>query len=94
MKFVSSDLDKHKRFERRLLCLDCKTKEDAIIKKINQKGAWLCKCGAGATSGMHAEKCPLFPTQAGERRWPGKNKAVQQWEWEFLQRVNKKYKSK
>jgi hypothetical protein len=51
-----------------------------IKRALTTPGAWKCKCGSRLG---HAERCPLFPQQPGERRWPGKNKGVTEADLEF-----------
>ena len=76
LTFDRDDLKNHKHFGRQLLCVGCKDKRAKTAKKMKEKGAWACKCGAEDRSLVHKGKCPLHPARAGERRWPGKHEHV------------------
>ena len=68
-------------------CLNCRFREERIIRKLNTRGAWKCMCKQLLG---HSEKCNLYPTRLGDRRWPGKNKGVKEDDWKFVEPVWKK----
>ena len=72
-----------------ITCLNCRTREERIIRKLKARGAWKCTCKQLLG---HSEKCNLYPTRLGERRWPGKNKGVDEDDWKFIETVWKKRK--
>ena len=89
--FNSDNLDKHKKRGHALKCKACQEKERAqeeadnerekrIRKALNSKDAWKCTCRVP----IHKEKCDLFPSKFGERRWRGKNKGVTEDDLAFL----------
>ena len=50
------------------------------------KPAWKCTC----KKINHEEKCALFPTQHGVRKWPGKNVGITEDDIEFLAKRQKR----
>ena len=87
--FNAQQLDNNKRCDRLdpLTCLDCRARENCITKKLNTPGAWRCTC---VQRPGHSDKCNLYPTRMGERRWPGKNKGVEEEDWLFVEPVWKR----
>ena len=97
--FKSSDLHNAKRPGRSatgLICTNCRQRQDALVKKLNMKGAWKCTCkdakalkGKRAFMALHAHhdrRCNLAPIAAGESRWDGKNVGVTLEDVQFLER--------
>ena len=91
LQFKAANLANHKRRGDPLECLVCceekekqdkKDKERAkrIQKALQEKGAWKCTCKCP----IHAPKCQLYPSYAGERRWQGKNKGVSEEDLQFI----------
>ena len=98
-KFAKVDLGNWKRRGRKgkLTCSDCKTRKQEIDHKLKSPGAWRCTCpgtGPQRTHLWNNEKCKLFPTTAGENRWPGKNKGVSAEDFAFWQRFTDAWKEK
>ena len=96
LKFSSQALKDAKKPGRSnlLLCIDCTSRRKGIEELTNKKDAWKCTCQGNHNSSNL--KCKLYPTKAGERRWPGKNKGVTEDDLEFLHRsdLRKKRKTK
>ena len=91
LKFKYQELKNRKSRGNPVKCVQCsegmareQSIEDERRKQIRRllsmKDAWKCTC----KSSIHQEKCQLYPTHAGERRWPGKNKGVSESDLEFL----------
>ena len=72
-----------------ITCLNCRTREARIIQKLKVRDAWKSTCKQLL---RHSEKCKIYPTRLGERRWPGKNKGVEEDDWKFIEPVWKKRK--
>ena len=63
-----------------------KEREAQLLKKLHTKDSWKCTCkglkkGQRAYAALndnwnHAQKCPLTPNYAGDKRWDGANKGV------------------
>ena len=88
--FNTNQLANHIKRGDRLTCLLCQNREKEISQKLHARGAWRCTCGSQLS---HQPKCPLFPTHAHEKRWPGKNKNVSEADWEFWQTAQKQRKA-
>ena len=91
-KFAAKDLNnwKTRGCKGKLACSDCKTRKQEIDHKLKLRGAWTCTCpgtGLQRTHLLNNEKCKLFPTTAGEKRWPGKNKGVSAEDFAFWTKV-------
>ena len=91
-KFAAVDLGNWKRRGRKskLGCSDCKTRKQEIDHKLKSPGAWTCTCPGTGLQRRHLlnnEKCKLFPTTAGENRWPGKNKGVSAEDFAFWKKI-------
>ena len=80
--FDPQQIKNHKFREDPITCRDCRTREKAIIRKLNSAGAWRCTCRSLLG---HSEKCKLYPKRIGERRWPGQNKGVTEEDWLFVE---------
>ena len=94
-KFPSEALANAKRLDRNtaLLCVDCHTKQQDIERILRKRESWRCTCKGPAKDRRHVysnEKCMLYPTCSGEKRWPGKNMNVTQEQHQFLERVQKR----
>ena len=68
-------------------------REKHLKRKLKQKTALRCTCKHKAQSGKHAlfstqkahdEKCLLFATQLGIRKWAGQNVGVTEDDLDFL----------
>ena len=62
-----------------------KNEERRILAILREPEAWRCNCKkicigqrayAALHNQVHTERCQLFPTMMGEKRWDGKNKGV------------------
>ena len=54
---------------------------------LRKRAAFRCTCPGPARARVHNatnEKCNLFPTKLGERRWPGSNMGVTEADLDFL----------
>ena len=57
-----------------------------IRKALQEKGAWKCTCRCP----IHAPKCQLYPSYAGERHWQGKSKGLSEEDLQFIaERIRK-----
>ena len=86
---------KHGKSQQPLLCKDCQARKQAIQKKLDNPAAWKCTCPGKGKERQHIwsnEKCQLYPTQAGQKRWPGQNVEVSEADDEFVQKI-KRHKS-
>ena len=71
----------------KLVCLSCSSealnKEKRIQKQFRHSKVF-CTCFCP----IHAERCPLAPRYAGERRWPGCDDQIDSAERQFLDKLN------
>ena len=95
--FDATNLMNHKARDDDMTCFSCRAdarraaeieerRERAIKKALRERGSWRCTCRCP----IHQERCQLFPRQAGERRWPGKNKGVAEDDLAFLDSLDQK----
>ena len=77
-----------------LICIACKTVFDQTSKKINARKSWRCKCPNQSDDAFthSSEKCPLKPSQAGQKRWPGSNNGVKESDYLIWRQITKRRK--
>ena len=94
MHFDRKALEHYKARGRRpaLVCTVCTARHRAIEDTLRDNKALRCTCKGKAKDRVHSfsnEKCDLYPTYAGEQRWPGSNLNVSLDEFHFCQRMRK-----
>ena len=82
LKFQRKQLDNHKQRGSTLCCTACLERCASITKLLRSKSSWKCTCKT--ITNTHTEKCKLYPTARGERRWPGKNNEVSEDDLQWL----------
>ena len=87
LKFGRDALYKYKSKGTPAVCTPCQERLADIKKKLARRDAWKCTCHRHHG---HAEKCPLHPQFAGERRWPGKNIGLPEDDYDFYKTWKKK----
>ena len=94
-KFHKQALEDHKKPGRStpIVCFDCAARHERIQKAINSKGSLRCTCPGKVKDRVHLpgnEKCDLYPRRMGEKRWPGMNKGVTQYDLRFIDKLPKR----
>ena len=94
LKFASHQLTHHIQRQSGLLCIECTRRDTKIRKILALAGSFRCTC-PNARRGQHLasnEKCALYPSYAGQKKWPGQNKGVSREDHDFHERLIKRRK--
>ena len=96
LKFPRNNIrDAHKPESRQILiCIDCREAhakaEEKLQRALLQSNVWKCTCPGRRERRMHQPSnhaCRLYPSQAGQRRWPGGNHNVSESEWKLIEKM-------
>ena len=93
--FTTTQIVHHANRNSTLLCKSCVIRGQQIRQKLKQRGCLLCTCRS-YNSRQHNpsnEKCALYPSFAGQKKWPGMNKGVSRADYDFHERITKKRKT-
>ena len=83
-KFNKTQWHNYEKDQKTLICTDCAERNLSKLKHLRplvQKSKLKCKCNNRID---HGERCPLFGTSVGDRRWPGKDTGVSDTDQKFL----------
>ena len=101
LKFDPQSLRNYKTRSDKLLCKICKGKNTRLKQTLKctlaKPNAWKCTCPGGSIHKANRvlnEKCGLYPSRAGEKRWPGGNVCFDEEDWLFREQAYKYRKNR